>query len=94
MTRGMFRGCTVVGNVDGVCVEPGAGHTELVGKIPAIPSRMIIALETIDATPPKPQVAEETDEHYQRLGRDCSVQGGACSVPRVACMRRRGADPR
>jgi hypothetical protein len=66
ITRGTFRGYTVVGNVDGVCVELDGSHRGLKGKIRVLPSHMILAIDIIDAARPKPVVAEETNQHYYR----------------------------
>jgi len=66
ITKGIFRGYTVVGNVDGVCMELDGTHRELKGKIRVLPSHMILSIDIIDAARPKPQVAEESIERYYR----------------------------
>ena len=66
ITKGLFRGYTVVGNVDGVCMELDGTHRELKGKIRVLPSHMILSIDIIDAARPKPQVAEESIERYYR----------------------------
>lgn len=65
-TKGLFRGYTVVGNVDGVCMELDATHKALKGKIRVIPSHMILSIDIIDAAQPKPQLVEESIERYYR----------------------------
>ncbi len=66
VSNGLFRGYTVVGNVDGVCIELDASHKGLKGKIRVLPSHMILAIDIIDAVRPKPQVQEENVGHYYR----------------------------
>jgi hypothetical protein len=66
ITKGIFRGYTVVGNVDGVCMELDATHRELKGKIRVLPSHMILSIDIIDAAQPKPQLVEESIERYYR----------------------------
>jgi hypothetical protein len=65
-TRGIFRGYTVVGNVDGVCIELDSSHKGLKGKIRVLPSHMILSIDIIDAAQPKPQMQEESIERYYR----------------------------
>lgn len=64
VSRGIFRGYTVVGNVDGVCIELDSTHKGLKGKIRVVPSHMILAIDIIDAARPTPQVPEESVERY------------------------------
>jgi len=66
VTKGIFRGYTVVGNVDGVCIELDKSHGGLKGKIRVLPSHMILSIDIIDAARPKPQVQEESIERYYR----------------------------
>ena len=66
ITKGIFRGYTVVGNVDGVCMELDSSHKGLRGKIRVLPSHMILSIDIIDAAQPKPQVQEESIERYYR----------------------------
>ena len=66
ITRGTFRGYTVVGNVDGLCIELDQSHKELKGKLRVLPSHMILSIDIIDAARPKPQAAEESIERYYR----------------------------
>jgi hypothetical protein len=66
VTKGIFRGYTVVGNVDGVCIELASSHKGLKGKIRVLPSHMILSIDIIDAAQPKPLVPEESIERYYR----------------------------
>jgi hypothetical protein len=66
ITKGTFRGYTVVGNVDGVCIELGASHKGLRGKIRVLPSHMILSIDIIDSARPKPLVQEESMDRYYR----------------------------
>ena len=66
VTKGTFRGYTVVGNVDGLCIELDKSHKELKGKIRVIHSHMILSIDIIDAVLPKPQAPEENVGHYYR----------------------------
>jgi hypothetical protein len=66
VTKGIFRGYTVVGNVDGVCIELDGSHKGLKGKIRVLPSHMILSIDIIDAAKPKPQVLEVSIERYYR----------------------------
>ena len=66
VTRGTFRGYTVVGNVDGLCIELDRSHRALRGKIRVLPSHMILSIDIIDAVRPKPQAPEENVGHYYR----------------------------
>jgi len=66
ITRGTFRGYTVVGNVDGVCIELDRSHKGLSGKVRVLPSHMILSIDIIDAARPKPQAVEESIERYYR----------------------------
>lgn len=66
VSKGIFRGYTVVGNVDGVCIELDGSHKGLGGKIRVLPSHMILSIDIIDAVRPKPQAPEENVGHYYR----------------------------
>jgi hypothetical protein len=66
VTKGTFRGYTVVGNVDGVCIELDASHRGLRGKIRVLPSHMVLSIDIIEAARPKPPAPEENVGHYYR----------------------------
>jgi hypothetical protein len=66
VSKGKFRGYTVVGNVDGLCIELDNSHGALKGKVRVIPSHMILSIDIIEAAIPKPQAPEENVGHYYR----------------------------
>lgn len=49
ITRGIFRGYTLIGDIDSLCMELDGSHKGLKGKIRVIPSQMIISIDIISA---------------------------------------------
>ena len=65
-TSGIFRGYTVVGNVDALCVELDGTHKGLKGKIRIIPSHMIMCIDIVTARKPKKEEKEEEAAVFYR----------------------------
>lgn len=59
LSYGIFKGYTVVGSGDGVCIELDEVHKELAGKIRIIPSHMIMAIDIL--SPAKSDKSEEKE---------------------------------
>ncbi|MBU4256316.1 MAG: hypothetical protein KKB04_03540 [Candidatus Thermoplasmatota archaeon] len=49
ITKGIFKGYTMMGDIDSLCMELGASHKDAAGKIRVIPSHMIISIDIISA---------------------------------------------
>lgn len=47
ITRGTFKGYTMIGDIDSLCMELDVSHKEAKGKIRVIPSHMIISIDII-----------------------------------------------
>ena len=47
ITRGMFKGYTMIGDIDSLCMELDVSHKGNKGKIRVIPSHMIISIDII-----------------------------------------------
>lgn len=47
ITKGTFKGYTMVGDIDSLCMELDGSHKEMEGKIRVIPSHMIISIDII-----------------------------------------------
>ncbi len=47
ITRGMFKGYTMIGDIDSLCMELDSSHKGNKGKIRVIPSHMIISIDII-----------------------------------------------
>ncbi|MBA3044408.1 hypothetical protein FP804_04660 [archaeon] len=49
ITKGIFKGYTMMGDIDSLCMELGSSHKDAAGKIRVIPSHMIISIDIISA---------------------------------------------
>ena len=47
ITRGMFKGYTMIGDIDSLCMELDSSHKGNKGKTRVIPSHMIISIDII-----------------------------------------------
>lgn len=47
VTQGIFKGYTMMGDIDSLCMEMGASHKDGAGKIRVIPSHMIISIDIV-----------------------------------------------
>ena len=47
VTKGIFKGYTMIGEIDSLCMELGDSHKEMEGKTRVIPSHMIISIDII-----------------------------------------------
>ncbi len=47
VTKGIFKGYTMIGDIDSLCMELDSSHKESKGKIRVIPSHMIISIDII-----------------------------------------------
>jgi hypothetical protein len=53
ITTGIFKGYTMMGDIDSLCMELGPSHKDAAGKIRVIPSHMIISIDIISAAEEK-----------------------------------------
>ena len=49
VTKGIFKGYTMIGEIDSLCMELGDSHKDSAGKTRVIPSHMIISIDIISA---------------------------------------------
>lgn len=63
-TKGVFRGFTSVGSIDGIAVELDDSHPELKGKLRVIPSHMVISIDIVEAAKKAEETADEVSMHY------------------------------
>jgi len=49
VTSGIFKGYSVVGNMDAICMELDKSHKGLVGKIRIIPTHMVMYIDIVKA---------------------------------------------
>jgi hypothetical protein len=49
VTSGIFKGYSVVGNMDAICMELDKSHKELNGKIRIIPTHMVMYIDIVKA---------------------------------------------
>jgi hypothetical protein len=52
-TSGVFKGYTVVGNMDAICMELDKSHRGLKGKLRIIPTHMVMTIDIVTAKRPK-----------------------------------------
>ena len=58
VTTGIFKGYSIVGNIEALCIELDKSHKGFKGKIRMIPSHMILTVDVIKEVAEK----EKTDE--------------------------------
>lgn len=63
-SRGIFKGYTVIGNTDAICLELDSSHKRLKGKIRIIPTHMVLAIDIIKEVKKKMEKREEGDARY------------------------------
>ena len=63
VSRGTFKGYTVVGPEQGICIELDSTHGEQEGTIRIIPCHMIIAIDVLEAVEFK-EKSEEPERMY------------------------------
>lgn len=63
-TRGIFKGFTSVGSIDGLSMELDETHKELKGKLRVIPSHMIVSIDIVEAAKKDEEKADEVSMHY------------------------------
>lgn len=63
-TRGVFRGFTSVGSIDGLAMEMDETHKELKGKLRVIPSHMVLSIDILEAAKKDEEKADELSMHY------------------------------
>lgn len=49
VTKGIFKGYTMIGEIDSLCMELDSSYKEMKGKTRVIPSHMIISIDIISA---------------------------------------------
>lgn len=47
VTKGIFKGYTMIGEIDSLCMELNSSYKEMKGKTRVIPSHMIISIDII-----------------------------------------------
>lgn len=47
ITKGVFKGYTMVGDVDALCIELDDTYSEFAGKLRIIPSHIVLAIDVI-----------------------------------------------
>ncbi len=61
---GIFKGYTVVGSSDGICLKLDEIHKDLTGKIRIIPSHMVMALDILKAAESDKEEEKESTNRY------------------------------
>ncbi len=64
LTQGEFKGYTVIGHDDAICVEMDDTHGELKGKYRIIPTHMIVAIDVITAAKDEKDKEKEKTSRY------------------------------
>ena len=64
-TEGIFKGYTVIGADEGLCIEMSKKHGDLAGKIRVIPSNMIISIDIIKSKKETAHKEEGPSVYYQ-----------------------------
>lgn len=49
VTSGTFKGYSVVGNMDAICMELDKSHEKLAGKIRIVPTHMVMFIDIVKA---------------------------------------------
>ena len=60
VSSGTFKGYSVVGNMDAICIELDKSHEKLLGKLRIIPTHMIMHIDILKAK--EAQVEKKTEE--------------------------------
>jgi hypothetical protein len=60
ITNGEFKGYTVIGHDDAICMEMDDSHGDLKGKYRLIPTHMVVAIDVITAA------KDETDKDKEK----------------------------
>lgn len=63
-TRGVFRGFTSVGSIDGLAMEMDDSHADMKGRTRVIPSHMVLSIDIIEAAKSEVEKAEDLSMHY------------------------------
>lgn len=64
-TRGVFRGFTSVGSIDGLVMELDETHKEMAGKLRVIPSHMVLNLDIVEAAKKdEDKAVDDLSMHY------------------------------
>lgn len=63
-TRGVFRGFTSVGSIDGLAIELDESHPETKGRLRVIPSHMVLSIDIVEAAKTEDEKAEDLSMHY------------------------------
>lgn len=64
ISKGIFKGYTIIGNVDAICLELDESHMELRGKMRIIPSHMVLCIDVISEVEEKKEEDEEVTSRY------------------------------
>jgi hypothetical protein len=59
VTSGIFKGYSIVGNVEALCIELDKSHKKMKGKLRMIPSHMILSVDIIKEVEEKEKDDEE-----------------------------------
>lgn len=65
VTNGKFKGYTVIGNMDAVCIELDKSHRSLKGKLRIIPTHMVMTIDIVSAKRAKEEKASEEAVFYR-----------------------------
>ena len=63
-TRGVFRGFTSVGSIDGLAMELDESHGDLKGKTRVVPSHMVLSIDILEAAKTEDEKPEDLSMHY------------------------------
>jgi hypothetical protein len=64
VTQGTFKGYTIVGDCEGICIELDASHKNLKGKLRVIPTMMILSIDILSESSTLHDEEEETTARY------------------------------
>jgi hypothetical protein len=65
VSNGTFKGYTVVGNMDAICLELDKSHKSLKGKLRIIPTHMVMTIDIVTAKKPKEEKDSEEAVFYR-----------------------------
>jgi hypothetical protein len=65
ITNGTFKGYSVVGNMDAICIELDKSHKELAGKVRIIPTHMVMLIDVVKAKEAKEEKKTEESVFYR-----------------------------
>lgn len=63
-TRGIFRGFTSVGSIDGLAIELDDTNKDMSGKLRVIPGHMVLSIDILEAAKGEDEKPDDAAMHY------------------------------